>query len=328
MDRFIKTRGKCKSMLIDKVNLILTNKCNLNCKYCYLGIPSSKNVNCVEDNFSSAISLINVLKLNKIQSILFTGGEPLLYRKLTSLLKYSGELQIQNSIYTNGFIPLRNVLAYVDTVYISLDGNKSIHNFLRGNTRSYDKIWNNINIINEYNTNNKRKINCKINCVVTSENIEYIKEDFETFLRDEKFQNVVSEVNLEKVSSEGETIKNKYLLVDDKQKLQIREIAKYLNECSFYRIYFSTNLYNKNEFINNFPSAEQFSLPVWVDLCCDNIYFYQDSPLYKLSQFKKWDNKKVSNNMINAYAKITSKIPEGKLFDPFELLNSRLGDNK
>jgi cyclic pyranopterin phosphate synthase len=86
-----------------KLRVILNQKCQLNCVYCYKeGIFTGRN-NCLNpEDFKTVIKSARNAGFDEIK---FTGGEPLLYSYLLELVKYSKNLNYKEiRITTNGLI--------------------------------------------------------------------------------------------------------------------------------------------------------------------------------------------------------------------------------
>jgi len=112
------------------LQLHITEKCNLNCRHCYLGEKSKaelplKTVKKALDEFSGS-----GLK------VLITGGEPMLHSRFWEIAEYAGRLSIRKELLTNGsFLSEKNakkLAKHIEAVQISLDGLKEGHEFMRG----------------------------------------------------------------------------------------------------------------------------------------------------------------------------------------------------
>lgn len=118
---------------IYKAYIHITFKCNLNCEYCYQKNNLNKNSDLSFENYKIILS-----KLKEVgcQSVVLTGGEPLLHKDIYKILEYTKSLNIEISLLTNGtMLKLKNkVIEYIDTITISLDGLK---NTLRLNSNSH-----------------------------------------------------------------------------------------------------------------------------------------------------------------------------------------------
>lgn len=119
--------------------LVLTDKCNLQCRHCRLanrGIPDL--------SFEEAVDACNSFYKEGGRTLYLQGGEPLIWRDrhYTSedIVTYSRDIGFYSVIiYTNGTIPINTS---ANTVFISVDGLQETHDRLRGAT--FDKIMNNI----------------------------------------------------------------------------------------------------------------------------------------------------------------------------------------
>ncbi len=128
-------------------HIILTENCNLKCRYCYeksmnefdndldkkfnfdFSDPCDVNINLNE--------LKNFLKQDKNPVLIFYGGEPLLkINKIIEIIDFLEDLNIKYRMQTNGILlqklPIKYLLK-IDKILISIDGDENITNFNRGN---------------------------------------------------------------------------------------------------------------------------------------------------------------------------------------------------
>ena len=102
------------------LELEVTNKCNLNCKHCYVDKSAPE-----EMEFSFAENLIKQANDMDVNRLIFTGGEPLLHKNIFELASLSKELGIpQVELFTNGIlISDKNVkkMSVFDSVQMSID---------------------------------------------------------------------------------------------------------------------------------------------------------------------------------------------------------------
>ncbi len=100
-----------------KIYLEITDKCNLNCSFCY-----KKNI--TTKNFINHLSqIIENLKQYDFFEIVILGGEPLLEKKLENILKKVRGSHSKSliTLATNGTFAIgRNMLNYIDAIQISL----------------------------------------------------------------------------------------------------------------------------------------------------------------------------------------------------------------
>lgn len=88
------------------VHLEISNRCNLNCKYCYV---KDKSKSYFKDRFSHNElrtnqwkSIIHVLADNKVFQITFGGGEPFMRDDIFELAKFADSLGMNVGVTTNG----------------------------------------------------------------------------------------------------------------------------------------------------------------------------------------------------------------------------------
>lgn len=115
----------------------ITDRCNLRCKHCYLGDKEKK----FNYQFSKrqVLNYVDLLYKNGIETILFMGGEPLLYPHIYEAIERVGKFghKLHAGVLTNGIL-LSNRVAVklkksgVSAVQVSLDGVSSIYKKIRG----------------------------------------------------------------------------------------------------------------------------------------------------------------------------------------------------
>ena len=120
--------------------IILTDKCNLHCKHC-----SVNNITSVLYPYRQIQAEMRELYEMGIRILFFCGGETFLWqdsgktlRDLVIEAKEMGFLIV--NVVTNGTFPLD--LPEADLILLSLDGDRTHHNAIRGDT--YDLIFENI----------------------------------------------------------------------------------------------------------------------------------------------------------------------------------------
>jgi len=119
--------------------LILTTKCNSNCKYC-----GAFEDDLMPDKIQYKIEdLAKFLEKDQSTSIAFYGGEPLLEIERMKEIVYKIKAK-HYILQTNGLLLEKvddDILSKFSTILVSLDGRKEIHDFYRGN---YDKVVENV----------------------------------------------------------------------------------------------------------------------------------------------------------------------------------------
>lgn len=150
--------------------LHITSHCNLSCSHCY-----SYNGNKTEEAHLSPEIIVQLIKdANGLffKKIIFTGGEPLLYRDFEILLDKLHLLKNKKKIPT---IVLRTNLAsklnpaliekistVFDQIVVSIDGSEEIHDRQRGND-AYQKTMNNLALFDLKTIEKKVTFACVLN---------------------------------------------------------------------------------------------------------------------------------------------------------------------
>ena len=119
--------------------LVLTNRCNLRCQHCRLRDGGEKDL-----DFAEVTAAIDAFRGEGGRCLYLEGGEPFLWRdagrSINDVVDYAHQAGFLTVvIYTNGTLPLRTS---ADTVFVSVDGNRTTHDALRG--VSFDRIMENI----------------------------------------------------------------------------------------------------------------------------------------------------------------------------------------
>lgn len=124
--------------MINSINILCTNKCNMTCSYCYrryrkrLLTVSTRNI---ED-------CLNEIKNSDINNIVLTGGEPTLSSDLIKYISYFNKKQL--AVLTNGIKRIKNITEFNEIV-VSLDGDNKVMLAQCGvNSNTWSKILNNI----------------------------------------------------------------------------------------------------------------------------------------------------------------------------------------
>ena len=204
------------------INLALTNKCNLNCIYCYNDFPPKIEDNTIESEEIDFL-LDQIIDIRIFQVIL-GGGEPFLNRNLKNIVDKLCKNNISTCITTNG-TQFKNsdykwLKEYIDNyslkLQISLDSyDSTINDQIRGEGELVKK---NIKRLLENN------IKISIGSVLTKYNIEYIDKQIEKYFPKIKFFHFMplmnsykaksiyypSDIQIKKFSKTINSLKNKY----------------------------------------------------------------------------------------------------------------------
>lgn len=128
-------------------SFLVTNKCQLRCRHCFY-------TNNLDNNSIKILSFEEYTKISKnmdsFYNGLFCGGEPFLRPDLHKIIKlfYDNNHMRFASCTTNGYSQnliisqVKKILSESEdlklTVWVSLDGFKKQHNFIRGSSKSFD----------------------------------------------------------------------------------------------------------------------------------------------------------------------------------------------
>lgn len=122
-------------MKLKEIDLYITERCNLSCDFC--SIMAGKN-NKKELTFEQIEKFLDFCKMNDVQEIHVTGGEPTLHPKYKEIIKLILERGIGARLITNGTTLDKNDLIELQKVglkeiMISIDGMQKFHDSVRGN---------------------------------------------------------------------------------------------------------------------------------------------------------------------------------------------------
>ena len=157
---------------INYVTFEISTKCNMDCEFCFSEWREQNN----ELDLEKATEIIFLLKEYGVETINFTGGEPLLRKDLPDILRYSKELGITNILSTNGIVleqRIEEICGCVDFIGLPLDSSdREVHNSIRPSKVSdhYQLVQDLIDMINRDYSN----IGVKINTLVSGQNVDSV----------------------------------------------------------------------------------------------------------------------------------------------------------
>jgi MoaA/NifB/PqqE/SkfB family radical SAM enzyme len=121
------------------VHLHPTRLCNLACLHCY---SESSPLQKAAVNPASLSDALGVLRGEGYGLISLSGGEPLLYPPLYTVLARSRELGFRVTLISNGLLSperMNPFMSLLDGIAISFDGLASTHNKLRGRSDAFER---------------------------------------------------------------------------------------------------------------------------------------------------------------------------------------------
>lgn len=162
------------SKQLDLIIVNITNKCNLNCKYCYTSSKSNSEILNAKNAIDAIEKLLKIYKRDSVH-VLFQGGEPLLaIDEITSIATHFQGQAITYSIQTNGTLLSDRIIdickKYNIRISVSLDGFSLKQNELRGKNKAYKLIIDGIQRLK------KHQLNFGVITVITKSNVEKINE--------------------------------------------------------------------------------------------------------------------------------------------------------
>jgi len=150
-----------------KCVMLVTESCNLRCKYCYISAGESE---VPAASTQHIMHMIDLLDTTNVKKLTVGGGEPLLRRDIFDILD-KGAARMPTHLLTNGTLvnektAQKLALSGVDGVSISLDSSTpKIHDELRD--KSFNAVINGIKLCA------KERLNVDIAACVTTKNFGY-----------------------------------------------------------------------------------------------------------------------------------------------------------
>jgi len=155
-----------------RVSWIITSRCNLQCKHCYVASLPRLNDHI---ELEKAYEIIEILNNLNVESVFLSGGEPLLYEYLDDILHALKDYNFSVGLCTNGILLpkwVKKLRYYVDYVSIGLESiDPKKYAYIRG-TDIY-KVIDGIKLVRKYG------LNTSIDVTLVKQNIDEIDEIFE-----------------------------------------------------------------------------------------------------------------------------------------------------
>ncbi|MEM0995885.1 MAG: radical SAM protein [Bacteroidota bacterium] len=158
-------------------NYYLTYRCNASCSFCDIWEKPSPYV--TAENVAENLAALRRLGVRVVD---FTGGEPLLHRKLPDFLQLAKNLGFITTVTTNTLLYPKyagRLAGLVDMLHFSLDSvDREKHNASRG-VRCYDHLLRSIGVARELGERPD------ILFTVSDENVDELPQVYERFARQE-----------------------------------------------------------------------------------------------------------------------------------------------
>ena len=149
----------------NKVNWLITNRCNSNCEYCF-----SPKADVSYESRENILNIANKLSVENFDKVTLSGGEPLLIDGIEEIVQVLSSGDKYVSLHTNGYYlteeRVKKLRPYVGDIALSVDTmDPEINDRLRGKG-SLDVFKNRLELLNKYN------IKTGIHTVAMPNNIE------------------------------------------------------------------------------------------------------------------------------------------------------------
>ena len=157
---------------LKEIDLLITNRCDNHCKFCSFdsGIPMENELTREE-----IFGIIRQAEALGVEDIHITGGEPTTRQDLFEILQYakeyfSGQVRmISNSNNLTADFLKRLKENGVENLMLSLDGDATTHDFLRGRKGSY------ANVIAAAQNAIREEMNVRFSLVANKMNLKTVK---------------------------------------------------------------------------------------------------------------------------------------------------------
>jgi radical SAM protein with 4Fe4S-binding SPASM domain len=183
LNNFTSIREKYKKIDIKLAYVHLTYKCNLNCEYCY---NRDKLNTCKELSLEGMKKVIDTLKENGVDKVVFTGGEPTLYPYFKEIVNYVYDKELNIEVLTNGTTLSKveqDIINKVNRFIVSLDSMESDKTH-RLNSEKYT-------VLNEIEKINNKGGNVTVRSVLTSKNADEVN----------RLKNYLNAINIEHIEA-------------------------------------------------------------------------------------------------------------------------------
>lgn len=172
------------------LTLDLTYICNLKCEMCPQAIDFEKEESNLLQQYKAnkeltsdqIMALIDDAAEFGVRTFTFTGGEPFLRKDLLTMIERVKRRGMACQVYTNGMLITQPVAARlvelgVEKVTISVDGPEEVHNQIRKNRRSFQKLLDAVRFIQAEKTRQQRSAPSLLFCnTVSASNAHFMSE--------------------------------------------------------------------------------------------------------------------------------------------------------
>ena len=286
-----------------QIYMLITNRCNLNCKMCIRGKNYGNDIDFQTLKESSLIDDISE------DTLVITGGEPTLHKDFVQIVKHICKYAKNVAVTTNGIFDY-----YIDDlkeeknliVQVSLDGYKDKHDAIRGEG-AYEKTINTLrkldsngvrySIASVVNKKNKEFIKDLINELKNFTNMSYWRVSYEMPFGNADFENMMT-------AQEWNDLVD-YILKEAEFRVNIQKIFPF----DIYDKYMSENNINKNisnrcyncgsgrDKIYIYPDFNVYSCTCLTDFCIGNLKKSNLNQILCGEEIKSFSNYKIDEDV-------------------------------
>jgi radical SAM protein with 4Fe4S-binding SPASM domain len=174
-------RKKMKSLKLEKIDLELTNECNLKCKHCYANANFGREIGRERLTLNQIHRIIEEFAKIGGRRVALTGGEPLMHKNFEEVFYLIVSSGLRIELETSGILlneklvkKISREIEYMRYIQISLDGpNEEIHDKIRGLKGAFKKTLRAINLCL------KEEIPVRVSTVLMKENKSFILKIFD-----------------------------------------------------------------------------------------------------------------------------------------------------
>lgn len=182
----------------------LTTRCNFNCKFCQKIFPEK------DLSFSSYNKIIKECYKLRIPYISFSGGEPLLNKKVFNFAKIAKKKGFYLNLGTNGYLIQNKRIAYkvannFDSIRISLHNLREGFDQITRRKGSYNKVIESLNQLIQY----RNQTQIGINIVISDSNLNVINKLILKYKNKVDFISLLPEVPFKQEKSQNFSGKSK-----------------------------------------------------------------------------------------------------------------------
>lgn len=147
------------------IYLKITNDCCFHCPFCSVGKARAEYI-----NITFAKKILSSCKKDGVETIYYTGGEPLMHPDIKEIVKFGYDLGLRQVILTNGFLlkssKITSILKWVDIIGVSFHGTKKLHDETVTIKGAMTRILTSLDKINQAYP----ALEIGINCTLTEKN--------------------------------------------------------------------------------------------------------------------------------------------------------------